>query len=75
LEANQEEIKSESEHQEVPKEEAVIETVGAQDDRSDNQRSAVVCRKPRKSRTRGNFAKGTPEEPMVEKRQGPRMHQ
>jgi hypothetical protein len=70
LEANPEDTESESEHQEVPNEVAVVETVGAQDDRLENQRPAVVCRKPRKRwRTRGNFATGAPEEPTIDKRQ------
>jgi hypothetical protein len=65
LEANLEEIESESEHQEVPNEGAPVGTVGAQEDRLEDQRPAVVCRNPRKRRTKSDFARGTPEGPMV----------
>jgi hypothetical protein len=66
-EANPEAIESESEHQEVPKEEAVVENLEAQEDRSEDQRPAVLCRNPRKRRTRGDFARA-PEGPTIEKR-------
>jgi hypothetical protein len=38
MEANPEELESESEHQEVPKEEAPVKTVRAQEDQSGDQR-------------------------------------
>jgi hypothetical protein len=56
-EANPEEIGFEWEHQEVPKEEAVLETVGAQEDRSQDQRQSMVCRNSRKRQLRGDFAR------------------
>jgi hypothetical protein len=73
LETNPEEIESESVHHKVPNEEAAVESVGAQEGRSEDQRPAVVCRNPRKRRIRGDFARGEPEGPLVEKkrRKGP----
>jgi hypothetical protein len=53
LEANPEEIESESEHQEVPKEEATVETIGALEDQYGDRHLAVGCCRQLKKRTQG----------------------
>jgi hypothetical protein len=76
LEANPEEIEPESVYQKVPNEEAAVETVGTQEGRSEDQRPTMVYRNPKKRRTRGDFARGAPEGPTVEKRRrkGPKCN-
>jgi hypothetical protein len=51
LEANPEEIESESENREILGEATAVETDEAQESRSENQRPAVLCRNPRKSKS------------------------
>jgi hypothetical protein len=65
LEANPEETETESEHQEVPNEEAAVETVGAPIGGPVTGRG---MRNTRKSRTMGYLSRGAPEGPTVEKR-------
>lgn len=69
LEAIPEEVEIITEHQKVPKEEATVEAAAAWEGQWEDQQPAMVCRNPRKRQTRGNFAKGAPEGPPVEKRQ------
>jgi hypothetical protein len=51
LEANPEEIKSKSEHQDVSKEEATVETTGALEDRYGDRHLAIGCCRQLKKRT------------------------
>jgi hypothetical protein len=54
LEANPEEIKSESEHREVPKEEAAVETIEVLEDRYWGRHPAVGRLQQPKKRTQGD---------------------
>jgi hypothetical protein len=53
MKADLEEIESESEHQEVPREEAAVETIGTLEDRYAFRHLDVGCRRQPKKRTRG----------------------
>jgi hypothetical protein len=48
LETNREKQEAPAVHQEVPKEEAAAETIGAEEDRYEDQRPTVGYRNPRK---------------------------
>jgi hypothetical protein len=54
FEANSEETKSESKHQEITEEETAVENVGALNDRYRDRHLAVGCRRQSKKRTQGN---------------------
>jgi hypothetical protein len=68
LEAIPEEVVVISELKKVPKEEAELETVGAWEDRLEDQRLYVLCQNPRKRWTSGYLARGAPGGPTFEKR-------
>jgi hypothetical protein len=53
LEANPEEIKSEEEHEEVPKKEAAVEAIGALKDRYRDRRLAIGHPRQPKKRIQG----------------------
>jgi hypothetical protein len=55
-------------HQEVPNKEAVMETIGASEDRSGDQQLAVVFRNPLKRRTKDDIVRGTTKGLTFEKR-------
>jgi hypothetical protein len=52
--ANPEEMKAVAEHQEVPKEEAAVETIGALGDRYRDRHLDVGCRQQLKKQTDGD---------------------
>jgi hypothetical protein len=68
LEASREKPEAVAMHQEVPNEEAAAEAVGAQEDRSGDQRPTVGYRNPQKRRIKDNVVQGTPRGRMVQKR-------
>jgi hypothetical protein len=68
FEANPGETEAVTARQEVPDDEAAIETIGALNDRSGNQRPAVGCRNPLKMPTKDNVVRGTPKGRTFEKR-------
>jgi hypothetical protein len=59
FEASPEEIEPVAEHQEVPNEEAALETIRIREDRSGDQRPTVGSRNPLKRRTNDNVVQGT----------------
>jgi hypothetical protein len=54
LEANPEEIESKADHEEVPKEEAAMETFGALKERYGDRHLAIGCRRKPKKWTQGS---------------------
>jgi hypothetical protein len=55
-------------HQQVPNEEAAVEIIGAQEDRTVNQQTTVGYRNPRKRRAKDNIIRRAPNGRRFEKR-------
>jgi hypothetical protein len=73
MEANQEKLEATgmealTVNQEVPKEEAAVETIGAPEDRSGDKRPAVGYRNARKRWTKDDLVSGTPKARTFDKR-------
>jgi hypothetical protein len=62
-EMNATESRAVAEHQEIPNDEAAVETIGALEDRSGDQQSAVGYRTPLKRRTQDEVLRGASEGP------------
>jgi hypothetical protein len=61
LEANPEETEAVAELQEIPNDEAAVQTIRTLKDRSEDLQPAVGYRNPRKKRTKDDVVPGTPE--------------